>query len=87
MALTTLMNERVAIGGQIPPKGSGFIGELLKVWSRPATTAPRARSRDRVMSLWIRAEVQRLTNIRAGPGPGVGTPGPEGRSASWPWPS
>src|SRR5262245_13075967 len=33
VSLTTLMNERVAIGGQIPPRGSGFIGELMKVYA------------------------------------------------------
>ena len=27
MAITTLMNERVSIGGAIPPKGSGPISE------------------------------------------------------------
>ncbi len=30
VSLTTLMNERVAIGGQIPPRGTGFVGELMK---------------------------------------------------------
>jgi alkylation response protein AidB-like acyl-CoA dehydrogenase len=80
VALTTLMNERVAIGGQIPPRGSGFIGELLKVWGRtgPHDGPEGAVERDRVMSLWIRAEVQRLTNIRASAARAVGTPGPEG---------
>ena len=34
VAMTTLMNERVAIGGQIPPRGSGSIGELLEVWEQ-----------------------------------------------------
>ncbi|HLM65702.1 MAG TPA: acyl-CoA dehydrogenase family protein [Acidimicrobiales bacterium] len=76
VSLTTLMNERVAIGGQIPPRGAGYIGELLKVWGR---TGPHsAATRDHVIQLWIRAEVQRLTNIRAGQGRAKGTPGPEG---------
>jgi alkylation response protein AidB-like acyl-CoA dehydrogenase len=80
VALTTLMNERVAIGGQIPPRGSGFIGELLKVWEQtgPHEGPEGAVMRDRVMGLWVRAEVQRLTNIRAGAARAVGTPGPEG---------
>ena len=26
VSLTTLMNERVAIGGQIPPRGTGYVG-------------------------------------------------------------
>jgi alkylation response protein AidB-like acyl-CoA dehydrogenase len=80
VALTTLMNERVAIGGQIPPRSSGFIGELLKVWEQtgPHDGPEGAVMRDRVMGLWVRAEVQRLTNIRAGAARAVGTPGPEG---------
>jgi alkylation response protein AidB-like acyl-CoA dehydrogenase len=76
VSLTTLMNERVAIGGQIPPRGSGFIGELMKTY---AATGPHdPPTRDRVMRLWIRAEVLRLTNIRATHNRAQGTPGPEG---------
>ncbi|MFP3902109.1 MAG: acyl-CoA dehydrogenase family protein [Acidimicrobiia bacterium] len=76
VSLTTLMNERVAIGGQIPPRGSGFIGELMAVHAR---TGPHDRARtDRVMALWIRAEVLRLTNLRARQLRAQGTPGPEG---------
>ena len=76
VSLTTLMNERVAIGGQIPPRGSGFIGELMKVYA--ATEPHDAATRDEVMKLWIRAEVLRLTNIRASHLRAQGTPGPEG---------
>ena len=76
VSLTTLMNERVAIGGQIPPRGSGFIGQLMTTYS--ATGAHDAATRDRVMRLWIRAEVLRLTNIRASHTRAQGTPGPEG---------
>jgi alkylation response protein AidB-like acyl-CoA dehydrogenase len=76
VSLTTLMNERVAIGGQVPPRGSGFIGELMKTY---AATGPHdASTRDRVMRLWCRAEVLRLTNIRASQNRAGGTPGPEG---------
>jgi alkylation response protein AidB-like acyl-CoA dehydrogenase len=76
VSLTTLMNERVAIGGQIPARGSGFVGELAKVYAR---TGPHsAATRDRVMALWIRAEVLRFTNIRASQKRAQGTPGPEG---------
>src|SRR4026207_2511398 len=32
VTLTTLMNERVAIGGQVAPRGGGFIGEGGKSW-------------------------------------------------------
>ncbi len=63
VSLTTLMNERVAIGGQIPPRGGGFIGEAVKVWKAKAHDDPTVR--DQLMKLWVRAEVLRLTNIRA----------------------
>jgi alkylation response protein AidB-like acyl-CoA dehydrogenase len=80
VSLTTLMNERVAIGGQIPPRGAGFAGELVKIWraTEPHEGPTAAADRDRVMQLWIRAEVLRLTNIRAGQQRAKGTPGPEG---------
>ena len=79
VSLTTLMNERVAIGGQIPPRGSGFAGELMKTF---AASGPHdAPTRDRVLRLWVRAEVLRLTNIRASHNRAKGTPGPEGSIA------
>jgi alkylation response protein AidB-like acyl-CoA dehydrogenase len=74
--LTTLMNERVAIGGGIPAKGAGFIGEAVKVWEERSVDDPARK--DELMALWVRAEVLRLTNIRAGQLRAVGTPGPEG---------
>ncbi|MGH9214353.1 MAG: acyl-CoA dehydrogenase family protein [Acidimicrobiales bacterium] len=80
VSLTTLMNERVAIGGGIPRRGSGFIGELVKVWQshRPADPTLARVHEDDLMRLWVRAEVLRLTNIRAGQLRAKGTPGPEG---------
>ncbi|HET6952240.1 MAG TPA: acyl-CoA dehydrogenase family protein [Acidimicrobiales bacterium] len=76
VSLTTLMNERVSIGGQIPARGTGFAGELMTTY---AATGPHdAATRDRVVQLWIRAEVLRLTNIRASQNRSQGTPGPEG---------
>src|SRR5687768_1638388 len=60
VSLTTLMNERVAIGGQIPARGGGFIGEVVKLWKRRG--GGTAVERDELMGLWIRAEVARLTN-------------------------
>jgi alkylation response protein AidB-like acyl-CoA dehydrogenase len=76
VSLTTLMNERVAIGGQTPVKGGGFIGEAVKVWKAKGHTDPAMR--DQLMRLWVRAETLRLTNIRASQKRAVGTPGPEG---------
>src|SRR3954453_11822926 len=76
VSLTTLMNERVAIGGQIPPRGGGFIGEAVKVWKEKGHDDPAKR--DELMKLWVRGEVLRLTNIRAQQLRAVGNPGPEG---------
>jgi alkylation response protein AidB-like acyl-CoA dehydrogenase len=80
VSLTTLMNERVAIGGQIPRRGSGFIGELTKIWRDkfPPGTPGRELQIDGFMKLWVRAEVLRLTNVRASQTRAQGTPGPEG---------
>ena len=78
VSLTTLMNERVAIGGVIPPKASGPIREALKLWEKLSPERKTASTRDDLMRLYIRAEVLRLTNIRAGQMRKVGAPGPEG---------
>jgi alkylation response protein AidB-like acyl-CoA dehydrogenase len=76
VALTTLMNERVSIGGAIAPRGSGPIAEAVKVWQR---YGHRDKSRlDQLMRLWSQAEVNRLTNIRASQNRQKGVPGPEG---------
>ena len=32
VSLTTLMNERVSIGGQVAPRGSGIIAIAMKAW-------------------------------------------------------
>ena len=75
VVLTTLMNERVAIGGGLPPRGSGFIADALDLWhGRPGT----AVQRDRLAHLWVQAEVVRLTNMRAAQARTTGNPGPEG---------
>jgi len=79
VATTTLMNERVAIGGGVPARSSGIINEALRVWrQRPQRTAAQ---RDRLMTLWVEAEVGRITNMRARAMRRAGTPGPEGSVA------
>jgi alkylation response protein AidB-like acyl-CoA dehydrogenase len=70
------MNERVAIGGSVAPRNSGPIGEALRLWEQKADKDPVTR--DRLIRLWIEAEVNRLTNIRAQQNRRIGTPGPEG---------
>ncbi|HEX7166337.1 MAG TPA: acyl-CoA dehydrogenase family protein [Acidimicrobiales bacterium] len=76
VSMTTLMNERVAIGGTVPPRGSGAIADAVKLWHEKADKDPVTR--DRVMRVWIDAEAARLTNMRAQQNRAVGTPGPEG---------
>ena len=78
VSLTTLMNERVSIGGAIPQRGSGTIGHLVKAWKDAPAHAKDASTKDEVMKLWIRAELLRLTNIRANQNRKMGSPGPEG---------
>ena len=81
-ALTTLMNERTAIGGSggggnAPKPGSGPIAELVSAYTANADTlAPGVR--DDVMALYVRSEVLRLTNWRAAQAAKSGNPGPEG---------
>jgi len=81
VAITTLMNERVALAGGPAPRGSGPIGDLLKLWEErkeELSSVERAIWRDRVMGLWIDAEIVRLTNARAKAAAVGGSPGPEG---------
>jgi alkylation response protein AidB-like acyl-CoA dehydrogenase len=78
VSLTTLMNERTSIGGSIPQRGSGSIGVLVDVWNGLPDDRKDAATRDAVMRLWVRAEVHRLTNIRANQNRKMGDPGPEG---------
>ncbi|HMK63834.1 MAG TPA: acyl-CoA dehydrogenase family protein [Acidimicrobiales bacterium] len=79
VATTTLMNERVAIGGGVPARQSGPIHYALDVYrSKPGRSAVE---RDRLLQAWVRAEVQRLTNVRARQMRKAGTPGPEGSVA------
>jgi alkylation response protein AidB-like acyl-CoA dehydrogenase len=83
VAMTTLMNERVSIGGATAPRSSGAISEALRLWrERPPSGRPEdAVMRDRLVRLWVQAEAARLTNIRAQQLRQAGTPGPEGSIA------
>ena len=78
VSLTTLMNERVSIGGTIPQRGSGTISALVQTWQKLPAARKDAVALDDVMKLWARAEVLRLTNIRANQNRKMGDPGPEG---------
>jgi alkylation response protein AidB-like acyl-CoA dehydrogenase len=78
VSLTTLMNERVSIGGGVGPRGSGAIGMAVKLWSDRAPDQRDPATRDELMKLYVRAEATRLTNMRAAANAQRGTPGPEG---------
>lgn len=77
VAMTTLMNERSALGGSGNRRGAGTIGDAVALWAtRPDLQTPVLR--DRLTSLWLRAEAQRLTSERSRVSASVGGPGPEG---------
>jgi alkylation response protein AidB-like acyl-CoA dehydrogenase len=79
VAMTTLMNERVAIGGGVAARNTGPIHDALHIWRQRG--GGTGAERDRLMRLWVQADVARLTNIRAREMRQVGTPGPEGSVA------
>ncbi len=79
VAITTLMNERVSIGGTVPAKGSGIIQFAVQAFAQRSDDGlATAVDRDELMQLWVRAEVHRLTNARASAMRKAGEPGPEG---------
>jgi alkylation response protein AidB-like acyl-CoA dehydrogenase len=76
IAVATLMNERSAIGGNAAPtRGGGAIGRTMELWRERGNGD--AAMCDRVVDLWVEAELVRLTTIRAQQKRAVGTPGPE----------
>jgi alkylation response protein AidB-like acyl-CoA dehydrogenase len=84
VSITTLMNERVSIGGTIPPRDSGLIGEALKIWRHRWAGRRDGHAmalRARLMERWVSNEVGRLANWRASDLRRAGTPGPEGSTA------
>jgi alkylation response protein AidB-like acyl-CoA dehydrogenase len=84
VSITTLMNERVSIGGTVPPRESGLIGEAVKIWRSHWSSRSDAHAmavRAELMQSWVRNEVARLTNWRASDLRQAGTPGPEGSVA------
>ena len=77
VANATLMNERVAIGGDAAAREGGMIGVVAKTWrDRPELRTPELH--DRLMTLWVEAEVARLTGQRLRQKLALGQPGPEG---------
>ncbi|MEU3898626.1 acyl-CoA dehydrogenase family protein [Streptomyces sp. NPDC045251] len=77
VAQTTLNNERVAIGGSAIPREGGMIGKIAATWRE----RPGLRTHDlhqRLLGLWVEAEVARLTGVRLRQQLVAGQPGPEG---------
>ncbi|MEU8730349.1 MULTISPECIES: acyl-CoA dehydrogenase [Streptomyces] len=77
VAQTTLNNERVAIGGTPIPREGGMIGKIAATWRE----RPELRTHDlhqRLLGLWVEAEVARLTGVRLRQQLAAGQPGPEG---------
>jgi alkylation response protein AidB-like acyl-CoA dehydrogenase len=81
VAQTTLMNERVAIGGaRAVPREEGTIGFAAAAWRRH----PERRTHElhqRLLRLWAEAEVARLAADRLRQQLAAGEPGPEGSAA------
>ena len=77
VSLTTLMNERTAIGGSTPPRGAGPIAHAVELFNE-LDDAQQPLYRNRLMELWCEAEAIRLNNLRAAANRRMGSPGPEG---------
>jgi alkylation response protein AidB-like acyl-CoA dehydrogenase len=83
VTVTTLMNERVAIGGGSTPRESGYIGQAMRVWRETRADDPVLR--DGLLRLWGDAEAARLTSMRADELASAGIPGPEGSTGKLAW--
>ncbi len=79
VALATLMNERLALGSFVQPRGAGLIGRAVQQW-QALPERPAAR-RDQLAGLWAESEVLRLMVLQAAELRDQGTPGPEGAIA------
>ncbi|MEU7865826.1 acyl-CoA dehydrogenase family protein [Dactylosporangium sp. NPDC049140] len=80
VAQTTLMNERVSIGGQAIPREGGTIGIVTELWrTRPDVRSPGLH--DALLRLWVEAEAARLTGVRLRQQLAAGQPGPEGSAS------
>jgi alkylation response protein AidB-like acyl-CoA dehydrogenase len=76
VANATLMNERVSIGSEVAPRGSGPIAAAVSAWRTSRVQTPARR--EALVKLWVEAEVLRLGSLRAQARREKGVPGPEG---------
>ncbi|WP_254715286.1 acyl-CoA dehydrogenase family protein [Actinomadura sp. NAK00032] len=80
VSTTTLMNERVAIGGNAAPREGGMIGVVAALWrDRPELRTPGLH--DALLRAWVETEAARLTGERLRQQLAAGRPGPEGSGA------
>ncbi|MFF3766389.1 acyl-CoA dehydrogenase family protein [Streptomyces sp. NPDC001922] len=77
VAQTTLMNERVAIGGGRVPREGGMIGLVADLWRERPELRTHALHQ-RLLELWVDAETARLAGERLRQQLAAGAPGPEG---------
>ena len=81
VAMTTLMSERVSIGSsRAMPTESGMIRPAAQTWRK----RPELRTHglhDRLLRLWVEAEVARVAGERLRQQLAAGQPGPEGSAA------
>ncbi len=83
VAMTTLMNERVAIGGNTVPRNSGAIGSAIETWNSHGSGSQSGRRE--LARLWGEVEAMRLTSLRASENAQSGVPGPEGATGKLAW--
>jgi alkylation response protein AidB-like acyl-CoA dehydrogenase len=83
VAMTTLMNERVAIGGRTVPRGDGTIGAAVETWNESGSGD--IATRRELARLWAEVEAMRLTSLRAAENMQAGVPGPEGSTGKLVW--
>jgi len=77
IATATLSNERVAIGDGPAQREDGMIGIVARNWREH----PERRTHElheRLLTLWVEAEVARLASVRLSQKLAAGQPGPEG---------
>ena len=75
VAVTTLLNERSAIGAAVAQHAADPVSQLLELYRQRYQGDPVTR--DRVVRLWIDAELLRLTTERAQQMAELGRPGAE----------
>jgi alkylation response protein AidB-like acyl-CoA dehydrogenase len=80
VSMSTLMNERVSIGGNASPREGGMIAAVARTWrDKPELRTPGLH--DRMLRLWADAEVARVAGTRLRQQLAAGQPGPEGSAA------